>query len=112
MKKEMSKGKRQPEVKEEKKGKGKGDATPKKFPAASIRILDKGKPVAIFSLFGKVSDWGSIILSGSESRDDDISYQVFMDNGYAARAAYAKSKEAEEGDNSADIEDESDDEDE
>ena len=53
-----------------------------------------------------------MILSGSESRDDDISYQIFLDNGYAARAAYAKAKEAEEGDNSADVDDESDDEDE
>lgn len=70
----------------------------KKFPAASIRILDKGQPVAIFSLFAKTSEWGSIILSGSESRDDDISYQVFMDNGYAAKAAYAKAKEAAEQD--------------
>jgi len=112
MRKEKDKGKERnkPEVREERKGKGKSDATPKKFPAASIRILDKGKPVAIFSLFAKTTEWGSIILSGSESRDDDISYQVFMDNGYAARAAYAKAKEAEEGDNSADVDDDDEDE--
>jgi hypothetical protein len=83
----------------------------KKFPVASLRILDKGQPVAIMSLWGKVTEWGSVILSGSESMDDDICYQVFLDNGYAAKAAYAKAKEAEESDG-ADEEDLDDDEEE
>ena len=83
----------------------------KKFPVASLRILDKGQPVAIMSLWGKVAEWGSVILSGSESMDDDICYQVFLDAGYAAKAAYAKAKEAEESDG-ADEEDLDDDEEE
>ena len=97
-----------------KKKKKKGNSAPapaekvKKYPAASIRILDKGQPVAIFSLFAKTTEWGSIILSGSESRDDDISYQVFMDNGYAAKAAYAKAKEAAEQDGEAEDDDDED----